>query len=319
MFSVIVPLYNKRAYIRRAVDSVLAQAMTDFELIVVDDGSTDRSLDALADIADDRLRIIRQDNMGVGPARNAGMRAANGAWLAFLDADDAWLPQHLEELTKLAATFPEAGLLSSSWLEANGTVLPQLPSSKTAPSIRSVDYFLEASRKIGFINSTSAAVKRLVFEELGGFTTAKAGEDLEYWARVALHHPVAVSDRVTCVYFRDTGGVMQELAQKPLQRRTPMYSLREISPSVAMLCDRADENPLLWSDPSIKAYVNSRAEACIRGALFGGDPGQVRSIPELMKQPISINQRIYSIALRFPLWMLLISSAGYRFLKKIIK
>src|SRR5687767_11003972 len=89
-FSVVVPLYNKRSFIRRAVVSVLSQSFTDFELIVVDDGSTDGSFEEIRDIADPRLRLIHQRNQGEGLARNTGMAAARGVWIAFLDADDMW-------------------------------------------------------------------------------------------------------------------------------------------------------------------------------------------------------------------------------------
>ena len=140
-FSVIVPLYNKCLYIRRAVESVLAQMVTDFELIAVDDGSTDGSLDALVDIHDTRLRIVRQENTGEGPARNTGMRMARSAWLAFLDADDAWMLGHLDELIRLAKRFLEAALLSTSCREATGRGLPRLPTPDTPPSMRVVDYF----------------------------------------------------------------------------------------------------------------------------------------------------------------------------------
>src|SRR6185369_16149675 len=203
-FSVVVPLYNKRAYIRRAVDSVLAQTLTDFELIVVDDGSTDGSSEALAEIDDIRLRIIRQQNQGEGAARNTGLRVGRGNWIPLLDADDEWMGCHLRELAEVAATFPDAGLISTKCMVAAGDKMPLLPTPKIRPSIHMVDYFLEASRQIGFINSTSSAINREVFEKLGGFISAKAGADLEYWARAALTFPVAVSERVTCAYFRDT-------------------------------------------------------------------------------------------------------------------
>ena len=250
-FSVVVPLYNKRAYIRRAVDSVLAQTLTDFELIVVDDGSTDGSIEVLNDISDARLRIIQQQNQGEGPARNTGMGIARAKWIALLDADDAWLEFHLLELAKIANTFPEPGLISTSCVEGTGMKNPAPATPKSGSTIRKIDYFLEASRQIGFINSTSAAVHRQVFEKIGGFTKAKAGADLEYWARIALNYPVAVSRMVTCTYFRDTSGVMQQISKVQLNHRSkPLLYLREISPSLAMLCGRADFYPDLCRNSS---------------------------------------------------------------------
>ena len=100
-FSVVIPLFNKARYIRRAVDSVLNQTLKNLELIVVDDGSTDNSFERLTGITDSRLRVHRQQNTGVGAARSFGMSLAGARWIALLDADDMWLPNHLRELEKL--------------------------------------------------------------------------------------------------------------------------------------------------------------------------------------------------------------------------
>src|SRR5216684_3247446 len=105
-FSIVIPLYNKHSYIRRAVNSVLAQSFRDFELIVVDDGSSESSHEMLADITDPRMRLIRQDNAGGGAARNRGIEEARAHWIAFLDADDMWLPGHIDELAALIRSHP---------------------------------------------------------------------------------------------------------------------------------------------------------------------------------------------------------------------
>jgi glycosyltransferase involved in cell wall biosynthesis len=95
--SVVIPLYNKAEHIQRSVDSVLAQTYRDFELLVVDDGSVDGSGDIVREYADSRIRVIVQANAGPGAARNRGLREARGEYIAFLDADDEWLPTYLEE------------------------------------------------------------------------------------------------------------------------------------------------------------------------------------------------------------------------------
>lgn len=113
--SVVIPLYNKEKYLRRAVESVLSQGPAVHEAIVVDDGSTDNGPARLAQLTDPRLRLIRQPNGGVSAARNAGIEAAAGEFIAFLDADDAWLPGFMDELQALMQAFPEAGLYATSY------------------------------------------------------------------------------------------------------------------------------------------------------------------------------------------------------------
>jgi len=311
-FSVVVPLYNKRPYIRRAVDSVLGQTFEDFEMIVVDDGSTDGSADALQDFADGRMRIIRQANAGVGAARNRGMAEAAGCWIAFLDADDAWLPDHLDELAELAGEFPEAGLLSTTCVEAVGAQLPVVPKPDGGAARREIDYFFEASRRIGVINSTSAAVRRAIVQELGGFLDKRAGEDLEYWARWALCAPVFKSDKVTCVYFRDTGGVMASLALQKHSGQRRIRHLHEVSPSIAMLCERAEQSPELWNNPSIRAYVNSRLSNGIKGAIYRGDSEAARDIAAMMISPWTVRASLFRAVLWLHPQLLRGVSAAYR-------
>lgn len=117
-FSVIVPLYNKADYIEKALQSVLAQTYTDFELIVVDDGSTDNSLQVVQSIqqlSTFNFQLLTETNAGVSTARNNGAKVAKGDYLAFLDADDWWEPTFLDEMRVLVDEFPEAGIYGSSY------------------------------------------------------------------------------------------------------------------------------------------------------------------------------------------------------------
>ncbi|HMA53239.1 MAG TPA: glycosyltransferase family A protein, partial [Acidobacteriota bacterium] len=113
--TVVIPLYNKAPYIAAAVRSVLAQTFTDFEVIVVDDGSLDDGAEVVDRFDDPRLRLVRQENQGESAARNKGVTLAASELLAFLDADDEWTPSHLEVLLRLADRFPGAGLLATAY------------------------------------------------------------------------------------------------------------------------------------------------------------------------------------------------------------
>ena len=298
IFSAVIPLYNKRPYIRRAVNSVLGQTFPDFELIIVDDGSTDGSHEVLADVKDPRYRLLRQANTGEGPARNAGMAAAKGQWIAFLDADDMWLPDHLAELSKIAAAHHAAGLIATAIAEVTDGSLYQATSTHSG-TIREVDYFLEASRRIGLATSSSCAVSRRAFNSVAGFGTARAGADLEYWTRVALQFPVAVSDRTTSVYFRGTGGVTETIAAeaKPLR---PVATLADLSPSLATLCAAAEREPAILRRPGIRAYINARIMSGIRGSLVRNDVLRARSLARLMVQPLSLRDTLAVAALHVP-------------------
>jgi glycosyltransferase involved in cell wall biosynthesis len=119
MVSVIMPTFNRADTIRRAIRSVQAQTFTDWELIVVDDGSTDATV-ALIEGCDPRLKILRQENQGTAGARNAGLRASAGSYIAFLDSDDEWLPHHLELCVSFLSAFPEEQFVTNELWEDFG-------------------------------------------------------------------------------------------------------------------------------------------------------------------------------------------------------
>ena len=115
MFSIVMPVWNKEEYVAATLTAALAQSFADFELIVVDDGSADRSMAIVRGFDDPRIRILVQANAGPGRARNAGIAAARHDWIAFLDADDLWLPDHLDELDRIRSRHPEAGLIGTAF------------------------------------------------------------------------------------------------------------------------------------------------------------------------------------------------------------
>lgn len=120
MISVVIPLYNKEEIVRQSLESVLSQQYSDFEVVVVDDGSTDKSADIVRQINDPRIRLISQPNGGPSKARNTGVREAKGEWIVFLDADDELLPGALESYNYLICKYPEADFIACSFYNQCG-------------------------------------------------------------------------------------------------------------------------------------------------------------------------------------------------------
>jgi glycosyltransferase involved in cell wall biosynthesis len=202
--SVVIPLYNKAAYIHRALESVLAQAFADFELIVIDDGSTDGSADAVRRHTDPRIRLISQENAGVGAARNRGMAEAKSGWVAFLDADDEWLPGFLAKIVELIGEHPEAGLVGTAYRYSDAP--GPCPGAKALVSQGFCEgllrnYFAVAPVGIPFCSS-SACVRKQAFQAAGGFSEVWGGEDPDLWLRLAVQYPMAYSPDVLAVYHR---------------------------------------------------------------------------------------------------------------------
>lgn len=303
--SVVIPLYNKASYVRRAVQSVLQQSHRDFELIVVDDGSTDGSAEVLADIADARLTVHRQANAGAGAARNTGMALARNTWIALLDADDMWLPNHLAELAQLAQRFPTAGLITTRIAELRDGRPVEVDKADRQCAV--IDYFNVAAHCPGLVHSSSAAVRSDVVSLLGGFSNDLTGEDKEYWVRIALHFPVAVSQRNTSVYYRGTNGIMEQLAAR--ERDCPQYAmLADVTPALRTIC----EAPLEAArQQSIDTYINAELLVMIRGSLYRGEVETARTLSWLSPAPTAV-LRILRIVLALPRPLVAAMAASYR-------
>ena len=207
--SVVVPLFNKAAYIARALESIRRQTWTDFEVVVVDDGSTDGGGAIAAQFADPRFRVVTQPNRGQGAARNRGIAEASGELIAFLDADDAWEPLFLEAVGGLAWSYPSAGILATGYRRRFGDGSDIEITARAARGGRTVligDYF-RAAREGDLVTSSSTALPRAVLQHAGGFPEGEPmGEDRDLWLRVALDYPVAYDTRILAVYHSEAQG-----------------------------------------------------------------------------------------------------------------
>ena len=204
MISVIIPLYNKETGIATALRSVLAQTYQDFEAIVVDDGSTDGSATIVKSINDPRIRLIHQQNAGVSAARNRGIAEAKGEYVAFLDADDEWMPGFLAEIRVLQEAYPDCKAQATNYTFcSNGvkssTILRKLPFDGERGVLS--NYFEVASCSHPPVWTGAVCIERKLLHEIGGFPVGiKSGEDLLTWARIAMHTQWAFSLKAVAQY-----------------------------------------------------------------------------------------------------------------------
>ena len=206
-FTVVIPLYNKKNYVSRAVQSVLAQTFQDYEMLVIDDGSTDGGGEVVRNFTDPRLFLFQQENMGVASARNRGIELARGELIAFLDADDEWKPGFLETMIALRKRFPQAGMYACAYAQSRNNKVriskvkevPLSPWEGVMPG-----YFRSAALGDPPIHTSSVAIPREILLGVGGFPVGKRmGEDLDLWGRIALQYPVVFSWSTGGVYHQD--------------------------------------------------------------------------------------------------------------------
>lgn len=208
-FSVIIPCYNKMSSVADAIESVLKQDFTDFEIIVVNDGSTDSSQDEIKKFLSTKVQLINQSNAGVSVARNEGIKKSSGDYVCFLDADDIWLPYHLSDLNRLIEKFPNEVMYSTSFYETGLTNSEYLSSSK---AFFDMDEDFLSENLFALINTYHSAVvhtdaialKRAYLREydLWFEPGEKIGEDTDLWFRIALFNNIAITKKPSVIYRR---------------------------------------------------------------------------------------------------------------------
>lgn len=212
MFSVVIPAYNAEKVIARSIQSVLQQTYKDFELIIIDDGSKDGTKDAVAGFHNADMKYIYQDNAGVSAARNRGIQESSHAYVCFLDADDEWTENHLEELVSLIEKYDHCGMYVTGYdlrlnngetIHKSQQILKRIPEEIFASN----DGFDILIRNGYFLNTNTVCIKREVFDKVGLFVEGvKNGEDDDMWFRIFSYYPIAVTKKITTIYDRTNCG-----------------------------------------------------------------------------------------------------------------
>ena len=206
--SVIIPTFNRGWVLRTAIESVLVQTWRDFELIVVDDGSTDDTSEILYSYGP-AIKVIRQVNAGVSAARNRGVRSAGGGLIAFLDSDDRWLPDKLKVQVGYFKSRPETVICQTEevWIRNGKRVNPKKVHQKPSGRI------FRASLALCLVSPSAVMLRRSLFDKIGGFDeTLPACEDYDLWLRVSAHYPVHLIETPLII---KTGGHPDQLSRMP--------------------------------------------------------------------------------------------------------
>lgn len=205
-FSIVIPLYNKENEISKSLNSVLNQSFTDFEVIIVDDGSTDDSLYKVKQFKDKRFKIYEKHNEGVAKTRNMGIDLASGKYIAFLDADDFWESNHLSVINGLINDFPEYRWFATSYLKQYGkqvNVKMYSPLFETSFKRGPISDYFKYSIIDPLAWTSSVVFERQFLKELGMFNTAithGAGEDTDLWIKAAIKSPLVFSTSFTAYH-----------------------------------------------------------------------------------------------------------------------
>lgn len=279
-FSVVIPLYNKADYIQKTLESVLAQSYSNFEVIVVDDGSIDESRSIVGRVGDSRVHLIVQENAGVSAARNRGVAEAKCDYVAFLDADDFWGENYLEAIAELICQYPDENVFGARYaLVQNGVTVPV--KLVFDPKDRSVvfDMFAAGIEDKGYylpLNASNFAVRKDLFNEVGGFDRRiRYFEDYDLLLRLGLRSKVAFfNERALSFYNKDvpvenrTTGKFYDFRYHMLFYVDKFNSAMQINPEVMQYFDGFKVRRLCMYIEENK-YVNE-----VKSVLCGVDLGR---------------------------------------------
>jgi len=269
LISVIIPTYNRKTVLPRAIDSVFAQKDVDFELLVVDDGSTDGTQETIA--SRNTLHAIRyfyQENKGPSAARNSGIKEAKGEWIAFLDSDDEWKPGKLKAQLEFFLENPDYRICQTEevWIRNGTRVNPMKKHKKSGGRI------FEKCLPLCVVSPSAVMMHRELFDEVGLFDESfPACEDYDLWLRIAAKHPVGLIEKPYIIKYG--GHADQRSREFPAMDQFRIRSLAKI----------LSQN-ILTSEQTFAArqMLEEKARIFIAGALKRGREKEADEIKKLL-------------------------------------
>lgn len=275
-FSIVIPVFNKEKFVEKTLKSVLVQTFTDFEIIMVNDGSTDESEAKILEFNDVRIQYYSKKNEGVAVARNFGIEKSISDYICFLDADDLWKPNFLETMHHFTSNLPEQKVFASAIeIETKNKCIKAKYSIPKKSDFEIVDFF-QASQKECVLWTSSVCIHKSVFEKVGTFDTKiKHGEDTELWIRIGLQFPVVFIDKILARYVYDSESVSRNSNYYFEPYTFEKYSLEE------------KENVAL------KKYMDlNRFSAVIKSKLTGDSETSQKIYSEIDLKNLSSKKRI---------------------------
>ena len=309
-FSVIIPLYNKAPYARRALESVIGQTFRDFELIVVDDGSTDESYSVAQSVlegSDVKHLVLHQNNTGVSTTRNNGVAASSGEYLCFLDADDWWAPTFLEKMDSLIREYPDAGIYGTNYYYVkNGKERVCVTGAETGY----INYCKVYSEGMAMpLTSISVCIPRLVFDSLCGFRPhLKLGEDFDLWIQIALNEKVVFLNEPLAYYNQDVNPTWRGIGHLIAPKSHMLWNLgylseeERLNPEYKQLIDNLRTYSLMPYYLSREYREDARRE--LEKVDWDRQPKRVRRLYKLPILVLKTRKTVLSLGSKVKQWLI---------------
>ena len=275
-FSVVISVFNKEKYIADTLKSVLAQTFTDFEVVILNDGSTDNSEAEILKFKDPRIRYFSKENSGASAARNFTIQQAKAKHIALMDADDYWYPFYLEEQNQLLNEFPnESVFATATEIKRNGKTFKNSYSIKTIEKETVlIDYF-EASQLDSVLLSISTVLKKEVFENVGWYDPKiKSGEDTDLYVRIGLKYKVVFSPKVCATYVVRKNSLFQSVKKFEEKANFEAYEAFE------------------KDNPALKKFLDlNRYSLCILAKMEGNKEAFKKNFQKINQENLSKKQQ----------------------------